>query len=97
MDRREASAEDLAPLELRELRLLDLHAPSAPGRAAHVSAASGVVCRGDFVYVIGDDELNLAVFEMSRRSARPAGASAGRGPARGAAPHARRPSRTWRR
>ena len=65
MDRREASAEDLAPLELRKLRILDLHTPSAPGRAAHVSAASGVVCRGDFVYVIGDDELNLAVFEMS--------------------------------
>jgi hypothetical protein len=30
-----------------------------------VSAASGVVQRGDFVYVIGDDELDLAVFEVS--------------------------------
>jgi hypothetical protein len=30
-----------------------------------VSAASGVVQRGDFVYVVGDDELVLAVFEVS--------------------------------
>ena len=65
MDRREARAEDLPPLELRELRILDLDAPSPPGRAAHVSAASGVVRRADFVYVVGDDELSLAVFEMS--------------------------------
>jgi len=66
MDRRAASQEDLPPLELRELRMLDLDAPSGPGRAAHVSAASGVVRRADFVYVVGDDELFLAVFEMSK-------------------------------
>jgi hypothetical protein len=65
MDRRVATPEDLPPLELRELRELDLDETSGPGRAAHVSAASGVVQRGDFVYVIGDDELHLAVFEIS--------------------------------
>ncbi len=65
MDRRVASAEDLPPLELRELRRLDLEAASGPGRPAHVAAASGVVQRGDFVYVIGDDELFLAVFEVA--------------------------------
>jgi hypothetical protein len=65
VDRRVASAEDLPPLELRELRRLDLEAASGPGRPAHVAAASGVVQRGDFVYVIGDDELFLAVFEIA--------------------------------
>jgi hypothetical protein len=65
MDRRTATPEDLPPLDLRELRQLDLDVSSGPGRAAHVSAASGVVQRGDFVYVIGDDELVLAVFEVS--------------------------------
>ena len=65
MDRRIARTEDLPPLELRQLRELDLDAPSDPGRGAYVSAASGVVQRGDFVYVVGDDELHLAVFEVS--------------------------------
>jgi hypothetical protein len=65
MERREARPEDLPPLELRRLRELELDAPSGPGRAPHLSAASGVVQRGDFVYVIGDDELFLAVFQVS--------------------------------
>ncbi len=65
MDRHEATPEDLPPLELLELRTLDLDAPSDPGRPSHVSAASGVVQRGDFAYVIGDDELFLAVFRVS--------------------------------
>lgn len=65
MDRHEATPEDLPPLELLELRTLDLDAPSHPDRPAHVSAASGVVQRGDFAYVIGDDELSLAVFRVS--------------------------------
>jgi hypothetical protein len=42
-----------------------IDAPSHPGRSAHVSAASGVVQRGDFAYVIGDDELFLAAFRIS--------------------------------
>jgi hypothetical protein len=64
--RRESGAlEDLPPLELRPLRELDLEQPSSPRRHAHLSAASGVVRRGDFVYVIGDDELFLGVFRLS--------------------------------
>ncbi len=56
----------MPPLELRELRTLDLDEPPGPGRHGHVSSASGVVRRGDFVYVIGDDLLSLAVFRLSR-------------------------------
>jgi hypothetical protein len=65
VDRQSARPEDLPPLRLRHLRDLDLEEPSGPGRSAHLCAASGVVRRGDFVYVIGDDELFLAVFELS--------------------------------
>lgn len=66
MDRRSAALEDLPPLELRPLRdRLDLGAPDEHGESAHVAAASGVVRRGDFVYVIGDDELFLSVFRLS--------------------------------
>jgi hypothetical protein len=65
MERREARAEDLPPLELRELRTLDLDAPSTPGGHAHVAAASGVVRRAEYVYVVGDDELHLAVFDAT--------------------------------
>ena len=57
--------ESLPPLELRELRSLDLSEPPGEGKAAHVASASGVVRRGDFVYVIGDDMLQLAVFEIA--------------------------------
>jgi len=60
-----AQPEDLPPLELRKLRDLDVREPSGRGRSAHLSAASGVVRRGDFVYVIGDDELHLGVFRLS--------------------------------
>ncbi len=49
-------------VRVENLRELTLEAPSAKGRPAHLSAASGLVRRGDFLYVIGDDELNLAVF-----------------------------------
>lgn len=65
MERSSASCEDLPPLELRTLRELRLSEPSADGRPAHLSAGSGVVRRGDFAYVIGDDELFLAVFRLS--------------------------------
>jgi hypothetical protein len=57
--------EDLPPLELRTLRELDLAEPSAEGRPAYMGAASGVVRRGDFAYVIADDELDLGVFQIS--------------------------------
>lgn len=65
MDRESAGVEDLPPLDVRALRRLDLEAPSAPGRPAHLAAASGVVRRGDFVYAIGDDELSIGVFRLS--------------------------------
>jgi hypothetical protein len=66
MDAQRAEHEDLPPLELSALRELDLAEASSPDRPAHVSSASGVARRGDFVYVIGDDELSLAVFRLSQ-------------------------------
>lgn len=60
-----AKPEPLPPLELRKVRMLDLDEPSGPDREPHMSAASGVVRRAEFVYVIGDDELFLAVFDAA--------------------------------
>src|SRR5688572_31514101 len=68
MDRRSATPEELPPLTLSVLRELDLSEPLTPGGAAHMSAASGVARRGDFVYVIGDDELGLGVFRLSKEA-----------------------------
>jgi hypothetical protein len=65
MDRRSSNLEDLPPLELRELRELALAEPPGAGHPPHVSSASGVVRRGDFVYVIGDDLLFLGVFRLT--------------------------------
>src|SRR5688572_26829730 len=66
MERREGTMEDLPPLELTPLRTLDLDEPPAEGRPGHIASASGVVRRGDHVYVIGDDLLHLGVFRLSR-------------------------------
>src|SRR5215218_7926289 len=68
MDQRSAKPEDLAPLELRRIRDLDLTEATAPNRPKHVSAASGIVRRGSFAYVIGDDELFLAAFDLADQS-----------------------------
>lgn len=65
MNERSARPEDLPPLELRKLRDLDVRRPEGGDRPPHVAAASAVVRRGGFAYVIGDDELALAVFELS--------------------------------
>jgi hypothetical protein len=65
MERWSTSVEDLPPLHLRALRELELDEAPGDGLAAHVSSASGVVRRGDFVYVIGDDLLFLGVFRLS--------------------------------
>jgi hypothetical protein len=65
MDRREATPEDLPPLELRKLRDLDVRRPDHHERGPYIYAASAVVRRGDSAYVIGDDELDLAVFQLS--------------------------------
>ena len=64
MEQQSATPEDLPDLELRELRELNLDQPPADGMASHVASASGIARRGDFVYVIGDDLLDLAVFEL---------------------------------
>lgn len=47
--------------KIRDLTLSN----TVEGRPAHLSAGSGLVRRGDYVYVIGDDELDLAVFSLS--------------------------------
>lgn len=65
MDEHRAEHEDLPPLELSVLRDLDLEEASGPGRPAHMSSASGVAKRGDYVYVVGDDELDLAIFRLT--------------------------------
>ncbi len=43
-------------------RTLTLEAPEAPGYPPHVSAASGLVAVGPWLYVVADDALHLAVF-----------------------------------
>ncbi len=65
MDRHSAEPEDLPPLPLRRVRDLDLAESTREGRAPHLSAASGIVRRGSFAYVIGDDELFLAAFDLT--------------------------------
>ena len=52
-------------IALKKIRTLTLAAPSAKGRPAYISAASGLVRRGGFIYVIADDELDLGVFRKS--------------------------------
>jgi hypothetical protein len=61
----EAPREQLPPLELRRLRDLDLSEPPDDGLPAHIASASGIAKRGDFVYVVGDDLLQVGVFELA--------------------------------
>lgn len=49
-------------LELQKIRELTLERPTAPGRATHLSAASGLVIVQSSLYVVADDELSLVVF-----------------------------------
>jgi hypothetical protein len=49
-------------ISLIKVRALDLDAPTAPGRPHYVSAASGLVSHGPFLYVIADDEHHLGIF-----------------------------------
>jgi hypothetical protein len=49
-------------MHVTKIRDLTLRAPSSPGRHPHVSAASGLVRAGDFLYVVADDEHHLGVF-----------------------------------
>ena len=50
-------------LALKKLRDLDLAVPPQAGRAAHLSAASGLVRTNTLLYVVADDELSLGVFD----------------------------------
>lgn len=61
----EAPHEELPPLELRRIRELDLSEPPAGGHPAHIASASGIVKRGNFAYVVGDDLLEVGVFELA--------------------------------
>jgi hypothetical protein len=63
--RNAAPQEELPPLELRRLRDLDLREPPDDGQPAHIAAASGIARRGDFVYVIGDDLLQVGIFKLA--------------------------------
>jgi hypothetical protein len=54
----------LALTKLRELAV----AEPLPGRPSYISAASGLVCVGDYLYVVADDEHHLAVFSRSNDS-----------------------------
>jgi hypothetical protein len=47
---------------LRLLRELDVRLPTAAGRGAYLSAASGLVHHGTHLYVVADDEHHLGVF-----------------------------------
>lgn len=49
-------------VRLKQLRTLRLDTPSAPGRGTFISAASGLVAVGPWLYVIADDELQLGAF-----------------------------------
>ena len=52
-------------MHLTKLRHLTLAAPSQPGRPSYVSAASGLVKVGQQLFVVADDELQLAAFDCS--------------------------------
>ncbi len=49
----------------RFIRELSLASPPNADNARHISAASGMVVIGEFLYVIADDELHLGVFDIS--------------------------------
>src|SRR5688572_32889185 len=51
------------PVATRFIRELTLASPPNADSARHISAASGMVVVGEFLYVIADDELQLGVFE----------------------------------
>ncbi len=66
VDREQVTPEQLPPLELTKLRDLEVERREAgDGRKPFIGSASAVVRRADYTYVIGDDELDLAVFRLS--------------------------------
>ena len=65
MDTTNAEPEGLEELHLDRLRGLDLAEPPHPDLPAHVASASGVAKRGRHVYVVGDESLFLAHFDLT--------------------------------
>ncbi len=59
------------PLPSTLLRCLNLAQGQHPQGRAHVSAASGLVQLGHRLYVVGDDELHLGMFDDARHTAAP--------------------------
>jgi hypothetical protein len=53
---------------LLAVRSLSLARASQPGRPRHLSAGSGLVAAGRYLYVIADDELHLGVFPARGRA-----------------------------
>lgn len=53
-------------IRTRLLRVLDLQLEHASAPVGHVSAASGLVAYGDWLYVVADDANDLGVFPASR-------------------------------
>ena len=53
-------------ITLKKIRDLDV-APGAVAGMAHLSAASGLVRAGSFLYVVADDELHLGIFRTTGR------------------------------
>lgn len=54
-------------IDLRQLRQLTF-STSQSAQPDHLSAASGIVVAGRFLYVVADDELHLGVFDLAGRS-----------------------------
>ena len=54
-------------IQLTNLRNLDLQSGSEPDRPGYLSAASGLVAVGRFLYAVADDELHLGVFERDKQ------------------------------
>lgn len=52
-------------IQLTTQRTLELERGSEPDRPAYLSAASGLVAVGRYLYVVADDELHLGVFEVN--------------------------------
>lgn len=55
-------------LHLTKLRDLNLRAGTSPERPGFLSAASGLVRAGEWLYVVADDELHLGVFSRERNT-----------------------------
>ena len=57
----------MAPLllALSLIRPLDTLAPTQPGRPSFVSAASGIILKGDHYYLVADDEIHLGRFKLN--------------------------------